>query len=48
MQIWKSAIIFVFLWKQYVEDSTLKHLLFFEMCACEISEKFVFVKIQKR
>ena len=27
MQIWKSANIFVFSWKWYVEDFTLKHLL---------------------
>ena len=27
MQIWKSANIFVFPWKQYVEDLTLKHFL---------------------
>ena len=28
MQIWKSASISVFIWKQYVEDFTLKHLYF--------------------
>ena len=27
MQIWKSANIFVFIWKQYVEGFTLKQLL---------------------
>ena len=34
MQIWKFAKNFVFIWKQYVEDFTLKHLLLFEICAC--------------
>ena len=42
MQIWKSAIVFVFIWKQYVEDFALKHLLLFEICACEICERFVY------
>ena len=42
MQIWKSANIFVFIWKQYVEDFALKHLLLFEISAREISEKFVY------
>ena len=41
MQIWKSASIFVFMWK-YVKDFTLKHLLFFEKCARKIWEKFVY------
>ena len=40
-QIWKSANIFVFIWK-YVEDFTLKHFLLFEICAREICEKFVY------
>ena len=31
MQIWKSTKIFDFIWKQYVEDFTLKHLLRFEI-----------------
>ena len=35
MQIWKSANIFVFVWKQYVEDFTLKQIF-------EIYEKFVY------
>ena len=35
MQIWKSVTIFVFIWKQYVKDFTLKHLLFFEICTRE-------------
>ena len=41
MQIWKSAIIFVFIWK-YVEDFTWKHLLLLEICAREIWETFVY------
>ena len=42
MQIWKSAKIFVFIWKQFAEDFTFKHLLLFEICAREIYEKFVY------
>ena len=42
MQIWKSANIFVFIWKYYVEDFILKPLLLFEICARKISEKFVY------
>ena len=42
MQIWKSANIFVFVWKYYAEDFTLKHFLLFEICAREICEKFVY------
>ena len=42
MQIWKSANIFVFMWKQYNEDFTLKHLLLFEICTCAICEKFIY------
>ena len=42
MQIWKSASIFVFIWKSYVDDFTLKHLLFFETCAREICENFFY------
>ena len=42
MQIWKSANIFVFIWKWYVENLTLKHLLLFEICAQKICEKFVY------
>ena len=41
MQIWKSANIFVFIWK-YVEDFTLKHILYFEICARKACEKFVY------
>ena len=41
MEIWKSANIFVFIWKRYVEEFTLKYLLLFEICACEICENFV-------
>ena len=42
MQIGQSANIFVFVYKQYVEDFTLKHLLLFEKYASEICEKFVY------
>ena len=42
MQTWKSANIFVFIWKQYVEDFTLKQLLLFEICALEECEKPVY------
>ena len=42
MQIWKPAIIFVFTWKQHLQDFTLKHFLLFEMCAPEICEKYVY------
>ena len=42
MQIWKSAKSFVFLWKYYVEDFTLKQLLLLKTCTCEICEKFVY------
>ena len=41
MQTWKFANIFVFIWKQYVEDLTLKHFLLFEICAHNICKKFV-------
>ena len=47
MQIWKSASIFVFIWKQCVEDLTFKHLLPFEICVREICEK-LFANIQKQ
>ena len=42
MQMLKSANIFVFISKKYVEDFTWKHLLPFEICACEICETFVY------
>ena len=42
IQIWKFANIFVFAWKWHVENFTLKHLLRFEICTCEICEKFVY------
>ena len=45
MQIWKSVNIFVFIWK-YVEDFILQHLLFFEICAREIYEKFVYKHLE--
>ena len=41
IQTWKSAIIFVFIWK-YVEDFTLKHLLLFEINGRELCGKFVY------
>ena len=46
MQIWKSTNIFVFIWKLYVEDVTLKHLLIFEIFTCEIWEKFVYKHLE--
>ena len=46
MQIWKSTNIFVFIWKLYVEDVTLKHLLIFEIFTCEICEKFVYKHLE--
>ena len=42
MQIWKSANIFVFIWKQYIENFTLKHFLLFQIWVREICEKFVY------
>ena len=42
MQIWKSANIFAFIWKWYVDDFTLKHLLLFEIYVREICEQFVY------
>ena len=42
MQIWKSANMFVFIRKQYVEDFTVKYLLLFEICTRKICEKFVY------
>ena len=41
MQIWKSVNMFVFIWKEYVEDFAVKHLLS-ELHASEICEKFVY------
>ena len=41
IKIWKSANIFGFIWKQYVENFALKHLFLFEICARDICEKFV-------
>ena len=46
MQIWKSTNIFVFIWKYYVEDITLKHLLLYEICAREICEKCVYKHLE--
>ena len=42
MQIWKSANIFDYICKEYVEKFTLKHLLLFEICTREICENFVY------
>ena len=42
LQIWKSANIFVFAWKYYVKDYTLKHLLLSEIYACEVCDNFVY------
>ena len=42
MQVRKSVNIFVFTWKFYVENFTLKNVLLFEICAREIREKFVY------
>ena len=43
MQIWKSANIFLFTWKEYVEDFALKLLLLLsEIYAREICEMFVY------
>ena len=41
LQIWKSAYMFVFIWKYYVEDFTLKRFTHWDMCH-EICEKFVY------
>ena len=48
MQMRNSANIFVFIWKQYVEDFTLKHLLVFKICAREIYEKFVYKHLEQK
>ena len=42
MQIWTSANVFVFIWKQDAEDFILKQLLLFEICTREKCEKFVY------
>ena len=42
MQILKSPNIFAFIWKWYVEDFTLKHLLPFKICTHEICEKYLY------
>ena len=47
MQIWKSANIFVFIWKWYAEELTLKHLLLSEICARGMCEKFVYKHSKK-
>ena len=47
MQIWKSANIFVCIWKQYVEIFTLKHFLLLEICARELCEKLIYKHSEK-
>ena len=47
MQIWKSANIFVFIWKEYVEDFTFEHLLLFELCAHDINSQTVYNNMLK-
>ena len=47
MQIWKFANIFVFIWKYYVEDFTLKHLILFEYAHVRYV-KSLFTNIQKQ
>ena len=47
MQIWKSANIFVFLWKQNVESLTLKYLLLYEIWHLGFV-KSLFTNIQKQ
>ena len=42
MQIWKSTSISVLIWKQYVNDFTLKHLLLFEIYPRKICEKVIY------
>ena len=42
MHIWKSAYIFVFIWKWYIGDFILEYSLFFEICQRETCEKFVY------
>ena len=47
MQVWKSVNIFAFIWKEYLEDFTLKYILLFEICARGMWEKFVFKHLEK-
>ena len=47
MQIWKSANIFVYMWKQYVEDFTLNHLFFLRYAHVRYV-KSLFTNIQKQ
>ena len=42
MHIWKSANISAFIWKQYVEDFTLKHPCFLRYALVRQCEKFVY------
>ena len=48
MQIWIFANIFVLIWKQYVEDFTLKNLLFFLRYVHVRYVKILFTNIQKK
>ena len=44
-QIWESVYILFSVWKEYVEDFTLKHFLLFEICTRDIhSETIEYVK----
>ena len=47
MQNWKSSNFLAFLWKWYVKDFILKHLLLSEIQAREIFEKFVYILSEK-
>ena len=42
MHISEYVNAFVFIWKYYVEDFSLKHLLLFEICTRTIGEKFAY------
>ena len=46
MQIWKTVHIFAFIWKLYVQDFNLKHILLFEICARDICKKFVYKHLE--
>ena len=37
-----SAYMFVIIWKKYVEEFALKHLLLYELCVRQICKKFVY------
>ena len=42
MQIWKSADVFGFTWKWFIEDFTLKHHVHIEIWAREICENIAY------